>query len=142
MDNKWVILTSTGEFKYGGYRNVAVPLLNGLPDANYSIVEIADDITVSPRLHKWSGGALVNKSQAEIDAYDLAIADTNTDAYYKNKDVLAMCAVILEKTDPAFTTTDTNAQKRTKVVACAVRFNQERKWVERNYALMSFPANP
>jgi hypothetical protein len=74
----------------------------------------------------------------EMTTYDETIADARADVYYRDKDVLAMVAVILEKTDSAFNTTDTNAQQRTKVVAAAVRFNQRRKWVERNYGLMNF----
>lgn len=97
---------------------------------------------------KVAPSSLQTAAQPTIDAFNpddpaipLAEADASADVYYRNKDVLAMAAVILEKTDAAFMT-DTNATKRTKVVAAAVRFNQERKWVERNYAFFAFPANP
>lgn len=101
-------------------------------------------------LERWDGPmaqptpAELTQAQTDFAADPFILADTTTNVYYKDKNVLAMCAVILEKVDPAFAPggTDTNAQQRTKVVAAAVRFNQRRKWVERNFALMSFPANP
>jgi hypothetical protein len=109
--------------------------------ANYTAVDVPGTTCPDPRATRYDAAAPSKMRLAtalEMTAYDEAVADARADVYYRDKDVLAMVAVTLEKTDSAFNTTDTNAQQRTKVVAAAVRFNQRRKWVERNYGLMNF----
>lgn len=135
-DYKWVVRNSDGQFCLGGGPQPSVYPSDSI---NYSLVDTGD-LGVpypDPRTQKWNGSAVVAKTAQEITDYDLALQDAIADVYYKDKNILAMCAVIEEVVNLSWGTL-TNAQKRAAVVARAVRFNQQRKWVERNYALMNF----
>lgn len=61
---KWVIVTATGEFIEGGFRD-PVP-----PDDIHSVVVVPGAVYPDARTQKWDGAAIVAKTQAEIDAYD------------------------------------------------------------------------
>jgi hypothetical protein len=134
----WIVRNSDSAWMVQGFGDPS--LIHSQP-ASYSAVEVPGTAAPDPRATRYDAAAQSKIRLAtaqEMTAYDETIADARADVDYRDKDVLAMVAVILEKTDSAFNTTDTNAQQRTKVVAAAVRFNQRRKWVERNYALMAF----
>lgn len=139
MPNSWVYRVADGQLMMGRLHDAGVYPADSV---NYALVTLEDSVPQpSPRLHRAaSASAVRDATSAEMTTYDQEVADKQADASYKDKDVLAMVAVILEKTDTAFNTTDTNATQRTKVVAAAVRFNQRRKWVERNYSAMNFPS--
>lgn len=83
-------------------------------------------------------------AQPYIDAFNpadpahaLADADAQAAVLHQHQDRVADCALLLEKTDPGWATY-TNAQKRSAVVACAKRWEQQRNWVTRNYEFMTF----
>lgn len=61
MVNKWVIHTTTGEFKFGGFYEPTVP------DAAHSIVIVPGEKMPDCKTQKWNGSAVVAKSQTEIE---------------------------------------------------------------------------
>ena len=74
--NKWVIHTASGEFKYGGFYEPTRPP-NGtdaqgepIPDPAYAIVVVPGEKMPDPRREKWNGSAVVDKTAAELAAYD------------------------------------------------------------------------
>lgn len=79
-------------------------------------------------------------TSTEMGDYDLAQQDAYADRYYKDPDVLAHCYLMLEiEQTAAVFGAKTAGQRRTEVLARAVRYQQARRFISRNYALFAFP---
>ena len=100
---KAVIHVPTGEFK-GKHGNFECgpfepqrPILSiGPPtvyDPDYDVVVVPR--FPEPRTEKWKGGAVVTKTQAEIDAYDAAQLAQQADSESLTPSVLAMLGTIV-----------------------------------------------
>lgn len=108
----------------------------------YTEVEIAQDACPDPRTTRGQATTpFIRAATApEIADYDLAIEDAFTDKYYKDPDVLARCYLMLEiEQGQAAWGAKTAGARRTETLARAVRYQQARRFISRNYALFAFP---
>jgi hypothetical protein len=124
--------------------DIAARLQRALTLAGHAVVAVSIPDPTTTATWTVQPSSLQAAVQPIIDAFNAADPvhveredDAHADIHHRHKDLLATCAVILEKTDANWATY-TNAQKRTAVVACAKRWEQQRNWVTRNYQFMTF----
>lgn len=128
--NRWVYRVADGQLLMGGYLNPAVYPADSV---NYALVDLDDTAPPpSPRLHRAASSSSVRAATApEIAAYDLEIEDAKAATKARDKDFLAIFAVAAEAYNPSWAGM-TNAQRKTEVNRLAGRFDQLRRWMERN----------
>ena len=88
MVRVWV-RDSDGEFGSPYSMEAEVPA----PSGGRRVVEVPTD--PDPRRQKWSGSAVVNKTQAEIDAYDAAHLSAQAERESLTPSVLAMLGTMV-----------------------------------------------
>ena len=84
----------------------------------------------TPRTHKWNGSAVVAKTQAEIDAYDATALSTKSLATSRQKDILAMCALVVRARGIAAWNAMTTSQKVTATLAEADVWKGIREFID------------
>lgn len=127
--NKWVIHTATGEFICGGFYDPTVP------DVDHSIVTLTGAYAENmpePSGQKWNGSAVVDKTQAEINAYDAAKNTAAFTATSQQKDILATCALIVRAKGVAAWNAMTLQQKKDATLAEAAVWVNIRQFIEDN----------
>ena len=68
--NKWVYRVADGQFCFGNGPDPAIYLSDSV---NYGLADVGDDKPMPDvRTQKWSGSAVVEKTAAELAAYDAA----------------------------------------------------------------------
>lgn len=129
--NRWVYRVADGQLMMGPYLD---PSVYPGDSVNYAVCDLPDtNPQPSPRLQRAASTTAVRAAtSAEIDAYDLAIADAKTDSGLTDKDRYAIYATVLEKFDGTWAGM-TNAQRKTAVQNLAARWVQWRRWADRNF---------
>ena len=135
---KVMIHTATGEFRdeqgrflwepaNQGWRDAGCP---ASPDGAFSVIVIPASTEPDPRTQKWNGSAIVAKTQAEIDAYDTVALSARSLATSRQKDILAMCALVVRAKGVAAWNAMTTAQKVTATLAEADVWKGIREFID------------
>jgi len=128
--NRWVVRVADGQFCLGRGPDPAIYLID---QVNYGVVDLGDTApTPDERTQKWGGSSVVAKTTAEIATFDASEKTARFTATSRQKDILAMLAVIVRAKNTSAWNAMTPLQKKTATFAEADVWIAIRQFIEDN----------
>lgn len=132
MVARWLYRKSDGVFLQGGFYDVPIPLIGGVPDPAYGIAEFGDADQPDPRLHRYDPATGKRLATApELAAQADADLTTQAALTSRQRDILATVALIVKRSNPTAWTSMTAAQKRAAVLNAADEWRDLRVLVDK-----------
>lgn len=137
---KAIIHTATGEFRDEQGRFLFEPENQGWrmagmppsPDPAFSLIDVPEGVSPDPRTQRWDGTQVVARLAADVAADDRAERTQHITATSRQKDVLAMCALVVRARNITAWNAMTMVQKRDATLAEAAVWRNIREFIEDN----------